>query len=39
MKALETILGTMLVLALCAAMAVALGFFWGVGLELAGLLV
>ena len=39
MKTLATVIGTLLVLALCAAMAVALGFFWGIGLELAGLLV
>lgn len=39
MKALATILGTLLALALCAAMTVAFGFFWGIGLELAGLLV
>ena len=39
MKALATVVGTLLALALCAAMVAALGFFWGIGLELAGLLV
>lgn len=39
MKTLATIIGTLAVLALCAAFAVALGFCCGLGFELAGMLV
>lgn len=39
MRAFAAIIGTMAVLALFAALATALGFFWGLGAELAGLLV
>lgn len=39
MKTLETITGTLAALALIAACATALGFFWGLGVELARLIV